>query len=345
MKLKTYKFPSQLKQGPVPAAILLYGQDQGLVARAAESVCQMLPEALASEFDFEIFFGGDLDEERFLNTCRGYPLFVPQRLVHLKEANRLTPAASATVVKYVKSTAPSTLLLVTADNLETKNLLRKGFETDKAAWCVPFYPLEGRDRMNWIRSQVIFKGFSVDNDALALLTERLSGDTRAADQELEKLVLFMGDKRRIGLEEVLSVVGETTTHSAFALAAAVTAGQSGDALHMVDRLLQSGEDPLALLAILTMRFRRLTLAAEQLERGENAQMVAKRLNIFWKEQDVFFAQCKNLPPRLIADCLLYCLEADSALKSGSVPGRTMERLVMSLAARFRRRPGSGFSGR
>ncbi len=345
MKLKTRELPARLKQGPLPAAILLFGQDRGLIERAAESVRQTVPEAVASEFDHEVFFAGDLDEERFLNSCRGFPLFAPQRLVHLKEADRLTPAARTTVIDYLKTAVADTLLLVTADNLEAGNPLRRRFESDKKSWCVPFYPLEGGELRNWIRYQLTSQGFSVDNDALIPLTERLGGDTGAADRELEKLILFMGEERRIGLEEVMAVIGETTNHSAFALAAAVTAGHSGEALYMVQRLLQSGEEPLALLGVLTNRLRRLVRAAERLAAGDHPKKVAKELQIFWKEQALFFDQCQSIPPRLIADALLHCLGADGDLKSGVDPGRTLERLIMRLAGRFRRRPGSGFSGR
>ena len=344
MKLRTHELTGRLQQGPLPDALLLYGQDQGLVLQAAEAVRQALPEAIASDFDCETFFGGDLDEERFLTACRAFPMFAPRRLVWVKNADRLNPAARKTVAGYLNDSSASTVLLATADNLEAANPLRKGFESDRKAWCVPFYPLEGRELGGWIRRQLTARGYSVDNDALFQLGEQLGGDTAAATRELEKLILFLGDQRRIGLEEVLAVVGETTTHSGFALAAAITAGQTAQALAILERLMQSGEEPLGLLGMIAMRLRRLAQAAALLERGDDPKRVAGRLKIFWKEQALFFSQCQAIPSRHLADGLLNCLEADTALKSGGQPVRTMERLVMKLAGRFDRRRGSGRAG-
>ncbi len=330
-----------------PGAVLLYGQDQGLVLAAASALRQATFQEEFADFNLETFFGGDLNAERFLGSCQSYPFLASRRLVLLKDADQLSTAMNQVVVQYLKRPSPSTLLLVLAGNLEAKSVLRKGFEASSDGWCIPFYPLEGRELRQWLAVQLQQEGFQADEDALHYLCEHLAGDTRNSRQELEKLILFMGDQRRVRLDDVLAMVGETTTYSGFGLAAAITAGQLQEALAILDKLLESGEEPIALLGVISQRLRRLGLCGEGLAQGKDPKGLAAQLQIFWKEQTLFFAQSRTIPARRLADGLLYCLEADRQLKGGSEtpipPGQVMERLVMRLASRFGgRRPAASY---
>lgn len=338
MKLKSFDLPKRISAGDVPVAVLLFGQDQGLVEESAAMVRQRLFEEAQAEFNLELFFGGDLQAERFLNSCQAYPFLASRRLVILKEADRLSTTNVKTVTNYLKRPSPSTLLLVLAGNLEAKSPLRKQFETDKTAWCIPFYPLEGRALRQWLETQLRQDGFRVDTDVFPYLTEHLAGDTRNTRQELDKLRLFMGHKKQIALEDVLAMVGTTTTYSGFGLSAAVTSGQLPEALAILEKLLESGEEPILLLGTLSQRIRRLNQCNELLSEGMATMSVAAKLNIFWKDQELFFQQSRHIPARKLADGLLDCLEADRQLKGGSdaSPRHIMERLVMRLVAHFRK---------
>ncbi|MBF0462265.1 MAG: DNA polymerase III subunit delta [Magnetococcales bacterium] len=321
-----------------PGAILLFGHDQGLVTAAATTLRLATFQEEHADFDLEIFFGGDLNAERLLNSCQSYPFLAPRRLVMLKDADLLSPAASQTLLQYLKRPAPTTLLLVLAGNLEAKNPVRKAFEASTTAWCIPFYALEGRDLRQWLATQLQQEGFQADEDALQYLCDHLTGDTRNSRQELEKLILFMGHKRRVQREDVLAMVGETTTHSGFGLAAAITAGQLQEALVILEKLLESGEEPIALLGVISQRLRRVVQCGELLAQGKDPRSVATQLQIFWKEQAEVFEQSRTIPARKLADGLLYCLDADRQLKGGSetpIPAsQVMERLVMRLASRL-----------
>lgn len=344
MKLKSYELTARLaslrspKTAP-PAAILLFGQDQGLITEAALALRQATFQEADADFDLETFFGGDLNGERFISSCRSHPFFAARRLVILKDADQLSASATLTVLQYLKRPNGSTLLLVLANNLDAKNGLRKGFEQGENSWAIPFYALEGRDLQRWLSMQLQQEGFQVEQDALHYLCEHLAGDTRNSRQELDKLMLFMGDSRSVQLEDVLAMVGETTTHSGFGLAAAITAGQLQEGLTILEKLLESGEEPIALLGVISQRLRRLGLCSEQLAQGKDPRTVATQLQIFWKEQAQFFEQSQTIPARKLADALLYCLDADRQLKGGSSVGplaaaQVMERLVMRLASRL-----------
>ncbi|MBF8272786.1 MAG: DNA polymerase III, delta subunit [Magnetococcales bacterium] len=294
---------------------------------------QVLGNEAEEGFDSESFLGGELDEERFLTACRAYPFFSEKRLVVLKDMDKLTAGARKTVNGYCEKPSQSTVLLMLGTNLATTFSLRKLCELDKNHWSVAFFPLEPSSLKTWLKNHLTKAGYTVEADALRFLTGRLDGDTLSAEAEIEKLILFMGSQRQIGLDECLAMVGETRVHSGFGLMDALFAGRKEEALGILDRLLAADEEPLQLLGLLASRLRRFIQARTMLAAGENSQTVARKLNVFWKENDAFFAQCRQWRDAHLAQGLLDCLEADTSLKSGGETGRVMSGLVLRIAMR------------
>lgn len=342
MKVTTRELAGYLAKG-LPAVVLYYGEEQGLIAEQATQARQRTLNTEDAEFDAETFHGGDLDPTRFISACRNFPFLAERRLVTVREADQIPAPVRATVLEYIKKPSPSTLLLLLAGPLEAADALRKVCEASADAWCVPFYPLEGPAFKQWLRSGLEKAGKRATPDALDLLALRLEGNTRAAGQEIEKLLLFLGNQTQVTAEEVWAVVGETAQFNTFAWAEAVTAGNAALALRIMDRLLQAGEEPLYLLATLARRLRRFMQARELLAKGEATKAVAGKLKVFWKEESAFFAACQQWSERRLGDGLLHCLEADAGLKGGSMANeQVMEQLVLRLARGAPWRPANLF---
>lgn len=342
MKLTSRELPSRLQQGPLPEAMLLYGQEQGVAASHALLARRAVLSAEDEEMDFETHHGADLDVGRFLSGCNAFPFFAKRRCVLLKDADQLTAPGRESLLRYLKSPASGAVLVVLAGALDARSPLRKAFEAHKSAWCIPYYPLEGRELIGWIHVALRERGHAADDEAIRLLAERLEGDARNAASEIEKLTLYVGTGRRITVEDVLESVGGSGSQNAFALTSALFSGRAGQALTILDGLLEAGEEPLALLAILLQRLRRLIQGVALLEKGETPEAVIASLQVFWKEKGEFIAQTRQFSARRLANALLRCQEADRDLKSGGEPRRVMERLVMGLAGSAN--PASGGPG-
>lgn len=340
MKLKSHELAGRLKGEGPPPAVLLYGQEQGLIREAADALFKgIFPQAEDAEFDSESFYAADLEEERLFTSLKSLPFMAERRLVWIKEGDKLNPNARKGLVEYLKKPAPETTLLITADNLEAKNTLRKAFEKEKKqAWAVPFYPMEGRELPGWIQAQLGKEGMRADPDAIRRLVMRLEGNTEIAKSELEKLILYMGEEKEIGLEDVMAVVGETAEVNGFALATAAVDGQIPQALAILEKLLEKGEEPLGLMALMVRRIRQIGQGRDLLAANESPQTVSNKVRVFWKEKEAFFASCRRLDGEKLADMLLACTEADAGLKGGSpAPNRhIMERLILRLGAVARR---------
>lgn len=101
-------------------------------------------------------------------------------------------------------------LIVEAADLAATSPLRKAFEKSSAAAALPAYPLEGRGLASFITAAGEEAGVTIDPPALELLMEILSGDRLAGRGELEKLFLYVGEVRSVTVEDVETIVGDTT---------------------------------------------------------------------------------------------------------------------------------------
>ncbi|MBF0416303.1 MAG: DNA polymerase III subunit delta [Magnetococcales bacterium] len=305
-----------------------------MIQRESQTIRRMvLGDGSEDGFDCESFLGGELDEERFLAACHAFPFFSAKRLVLLKDVDKLAVGMRKTLTDYLKKPTLSTVLLILGGNLPANHAIRAACDHDKKHWSVAYYPLDAANLRTWLHQYLTQAGFTVEADALRFLASRLDGDTLSAEAEMEKLILFMGRERQIGLDDCLAMVGETRVHSGFGLMDALFAGRRQEALAILDRLLKADEEPLQLLGLVTNRLRRFIRARAMLQAGESQQAVAKTLNVFWKENDSFFAQCRHWREESLAQGLLDCLEADTALKSGGDHERVLGGLVMRLVMR------------
>jgi DNA polymerase-3 subunit delta len=137
--------------------------------------------------------------------------------------------------------------------------------------ALPCYADEGAGLTTVIADSLRAHGLSADADALAWLAEHLGGDRLQTRSEIDKLALYMGAEKRVGLAEVAAVTGDSAALSQDDLAMAVAEGDQNGAQRVLDRLLHEGSQPVAILRGLQRHFVRLHLAAGAMRQGKNAE--------------------------------------------------------------------------
>src|SRR5258708_7820013 len=75
------------------------------------------------------------------------------------------------------------------------------------------------------------------------------------DQELAKLAVYVGDAKAVTREDVDRLVGRSRNAETFRIFDAIGAGQPGDALALLERLFDQGEEPLQLLGAFSWQLR------------------------------------------------------------------------------------------
>ena len=187
-----------------------------------------------------------------------------------------------------------------------------------------------------------------------LLVELVGTEFGLLDQGLAKLALFISPGGDITPELVRDIVGGWRTKTIWELLDAACAGQTVDALRELDRLLQAGEEPLALFGPIAWSLRRFAAATRFIEQAERAgrklplpQALQQAGFFAWPKEAMAKAeqQLKQLGRARAGQLYRWLLEADLALKGSHSTGHrarsVLEQLVVRLgkAANSRRPRG------
>jgi DNA polymerase-3 subunit delta len=324
MKIKSSGVPALLKKNAYPAAILLYGDDRGLLAECAETIYRHVivdDDEEVEMFDVTRMHASEMDPERLILACETVPLVSKRRFVLMRDVEQLNAANRQVVVRLLQQERwmKRTVLVLLSGVLEARDPMRRAFENHPTAWCVPFYPMVGAEWQQWLKQRLGQHGLEIEPDALDRLADRLEGDSQSATQELDKLALYMGSSKRVGLGDVLATIGESAGADSAELPVAITAGRTDVAIVLLERLLDAGQEPLMLLGMTVRRLRQLARFNALVHQGKRPEEAMSELRIFWKEQQEFATHARQWDDRRVAHGLLACGNLDRVLKGAAPP--------------------------
>lgn len=210
---------------PRRPVVLVYGPDAGLVRERVEGLLKAGGADAADPFSV-VTLEGDLlasDPGRLADEARTIGLFGGRRLVHVRAGSRnFTPSLEALLA----DPPQDALVVVEAGDLRKGAPLRKLAESSRAAAALPCYADDERSVARLVDRTFQDAGITIDTDARETLVRLLGADRLATRSELEKLVLHVGDNKRIGFDDVRAVIADS---SALALDDVVDAAAAGEA--------------------------------------------------------------------------------------------------------------------
>lgn len=185
---------------------------------------------------------------------------------------------------------------------------------------------------NWIRQRAKEKGGKISSQAVALLAALVGNDLRQLDQELEKLHLY-ADGEQVTTEHVQALVSRARQTSIFDLVDCVGRRQTDQALKLLHRLLDDGEAPLYLLAMLARQIRILIQVSELREQGLSQKDMASRLKLHPYVVEKGLAQASNFRMDQLEAAHQRLLYTDWSIKTGqSEDVLALDTLVVALAS-------------
>ncbi len=254
-------------------------------------------------------------------------------------------------------------LLLTAAQVDRRTRLFKRFDESGAAL---FLGVE-RDKsgrlsresvVEFVGRRLAQSGKTIEPQARESIIARAGEDLRELRQEIDKLLLFVGDERTIRAADVAAVMSDRGEGWVFDLTRAVGERNAALALAELGRLMAQGEPALKILGALAAEARRL-LAARSLQMNELAKIWKRGMSYQQFQQSVLRQGAPLLTRNPYADYMCFqraelfslaelrahmerLCDADYRLKSsGAQPRLVLERLILALCRRPRREPQRG----
>lgn len=307
-------FP-EVKTGDYRSCYLLMGEEFQR-SEALSYLLQHLLEPSLRDFNLDIFNAENLSLETFAEAISSFPLMSPRRVVVINDCDKLKDSTLNELMGLISHLNNSTVLILVGDKFD----LRKSF----FAWCkrsgtvVEFKTLYENQIPAWILNRVRGYGKRISLDAIQFLIASVGVVPRELANELEKLIIFVGNKETINGKDAKEVVGFSRSVSIFDLCNAVGERKSVVAFAALNTMFREGEKPTEIVRMLARHFMILLKLKNIQEEQIPADSLPSRLGIapfFLKE---YIGQSKNFNLASLQTGLDLLLKADNQLKSGAV---------------------------
>lgn len=217
---------------------------------------------------------GETSLQDVLTHVAALPMLAPRQLIFLREWDSLT-AKKQTEFLEQADIQPTTCLLLTGAEYPAGKLAK---ELEKRAMAVSCVTPKGERLMQWI-SYLAKKQKKKISPAACSYLEHLGGTLLSLEKEIEKIVLWIGEKEEIQLADAEAVVSTLKLESIFALNDAFSGRNGKLMLKLFRDLVDNGVASPLLLSLLHRQLRQLWKVKMGDEEGVGTEVLRKQLGL------------------------------------------------------------------
>jgi DNA polymerase III subunit delta len=229
---------------------------------------------------------------------------------------------------YLDSPAPFTILLFEVPKLDKRQRLYKIL--NEKALIVEL--TIGDQAAAFVGQMAKELGAEIDPAAATLLAEITNREPALMRLELQKLALYVEGRGRVTVADVKALVPNARKNTVWELADMIATRRRNDALQFLDNLMREGEEPVALVGVLSWMYRKL-IEARDLPAGTGGFQAARPLGMRPEAAEAAVRNAHRMTKGNLLAGLVALAETDSQLKSSNPDKRaTMEFLIARLTS-------------
>ncbi len=348
------RFVAELESRKLRAAYVFVGDEAFFRKRFRDAILEhMVPPELRdfSIFEFDL---AENDLAEVLDRAQTPSLMAPFQVFFVRGVKYLFGRGSneeklGAIEQYCKNPNPDALIVFVADHISIPADVRKMEMQDKeryqrireemGSYCgiVELARVEEGEAVRWIAEYCTTRGVKMEPDGARELVDALGGDMMMISNDLEKLILYVGEKKLITLGDVETMVLAAKQRSLYELTDAISSKERVRALEILDAILASGEGEEAAIGhvyMLAKTFRQMLVILERNVRDQRMLWAALwqgfRVPPFAAD-DIIRQARRYKNRRELTRAIRLVAKADLALRSNPVSKRmVLERLVLDL---------------
>jgi DNA polymerase-3 subunit delta len=253
----------------LPNLFCVFGTDDWKVKEEAAKLTRELAPEEAGDFGLEVIEGNADNSDRAARICaltveaiQTLPFFGGDKVVWLKGANffadtvtgrsETTKRGVDSLVDLLTQALPSEVkVVISASDVDKR---RAFFITMKKAATLHIYDLAVLSQDGWeqevaaiVAERAAKRRLNFEGEALELFVMLAGQHTRQIESELEKLDIYLGERRGITVEDVKAMVSQSRAGVIFELGNAIARRNVRAAFELIDQLLYRGENAVGIL--------------------------------------------------------------------------------------------------
>ena len=303
---------------------LFCGEEDFLIDEALDILIAEAIDESTRGFNLDILYGSDVTPIGLMQIASSFPMAAERRIAIVREFDKMSN--KDLLLRYITKPSPTTSLVLVSAKPDFRT---KFFKTIREnAIVAEFSQLYDNNIPPWIARRITKLGKQVTPEACQLIQNYVGKSLREIQNEIDKLFIYVGEKKLIDSDDVNSVVGMSRQYNIFELQKAIGRRDVARVIEISENMLRNGESPVGTIVMLTRYFQKVWLIQELLSMETPEAQIATAIGVnpyFVKE---YAAAGKSFSSPQILDCFSALANADEHLKSSSLDQKTVMTVLM-----------------
>ncbi len=247
------------------AAYLIYGQNKGLIREKS----QVIIDAYKNDQTEIIKFENDeliSEPEKLTNEFNTFSLTAEKKILHILNTK---DNLMETIANTVTDLGSKNLIVFETSELTPRSKLRKFFEKEKHLGVLPCYFDTERDVQELIENSFKKENITISRDIVLLITKHLGNERHIIKNELEKIILYLKDKKEFKTEDILKCFCQNENFDFDDLNYNLCDGNVVKLDKIINQLYLEGINPIALLRSVGRHFQKILFVNQKIDSGMN----------------------------------------------------------------------------
>ena len=277
---------------------LVYGENEGLKKEIIQSLKKKFNGNVENYDETQIIENKELFYEKILNQS----LFEKEKIVII---NRCSEKIYEVIENILEKKILDTKIILNANILEKKSKLRNLFEKEEKLVIIPTYKDTPLNLLELARKFFYNYKVSISQEAINLLVSRCNGDRGYLKTELDKVLVYMHDRKSINLEEIYKLTNLSENFSINELVDTSLSKNFKKTTEIINESSYKLDDGIIILRTYLQRAKRLLNIYEKQNNNTDWDSLINNYKppIFWKDKPIIKKQLENWSKSKIKDLI------------------------------------------
>lgn len=322
-KMTPQRFLLGLAGGKVEQNLLLLGEETYFHDRVLASLKATLLGDEKASFSTFTFNLTETRLEDALDAAATSSLLAPCKIIVVREIDRLRENQikkedEEALEHYLEDPNPQTYFVITAEKLDGRKRVTQLIQ--RHSLTITCTPLPREEVFSWIVEKLQPEGVTIEPYAVQEMIDAVGSNLTLLEQEMQKLLNFIGTRRRITVDDVGMLMFRARVKSVFDLVDAINRRDRLGSLVILNNLFENDTEATQVLFWLARLYRQILVLKDQ-KRRLNAWEAAGRLRVPREFAERLVQQEKKFSRQEIMEGFSKFASLDRSIKSSSVDAR------------------------
>ena len=290
--------------------LLIYGINEGAKNEFTSEIVKQSKIKQILKFDEKQILE---DQEIIFAEVNSKSLFDSEKIIIV---NRVTEKLYKILNELITKKNEDLLFIINANNLEKKSKVRNLFEKGKELICIPFYADDSRALSKLAVDFFFRKNIKISQSDINLLVNKCNGDRGVLKNELNKIDLYLLNKKSINTEKIIKLTNLIENHNVSELIDNCLAKNHNKTINILNDNIYTNEDSILISRTLLNKSKRILKLLNEFQKNKNIDITISSAKppIFWKDKEIIIKQIKSWTPDKIKELIFRLNEIELLIK-------------------------------